>query len=54
LLTETDFPLKKIAELTGFEHVEYMCVVFRRITGLSPGAFRGRRQSSRTSNKPAP
>lgn len=54
LLTETDFPLKKIAELTGFEHVEYMCVVFKRITELSPGAFRGRRQSSRTPNKPAP
>jgi LacI family transcriptional regulator len=28
LLMETDFPLKKIADLTGFEHVEYMCVVF--------------------------
>ena len=28
LLLETDFPLKKIAELAGFEHVEYMCDVF--------------------------
>ena len=54
LLTETDFPLKKIAELTGFEHVEYMCVVFKRITELSPGAFRGRRQSSRNSHKTTP
>jgi LacI family transcriptional regulator len=40
LLFETDFPLKKIAELTGFEHVEYMCVVFKRLTSHSPGAFR--------------
>jgi LacI family transcriptional regulator len=40
LLFETDFPLKKIAELTGFEHVEYMCVVFKRLTGQSPGEYR--------------
>ena len=37
LLLETDFPLKKIAELTGFEHVEYMCVVFKRLTGRVAG-----------------
>jgi LacI family transcriptional regulator len=40
LLSETDFPLKKIAELTGFEHVEYMCVLFKRLTGDSPGSYR--------------
>jgi LacI family transcriptional regulator len=40
LLIETDFPLKKIAELTGFEHVEYMCVLFKRLTGITPGACR--------------
>ena len=40
LLTETDFPLKKIAELAGFEHVEYMCVLFKRLTGNSPGVYR--------------
>jgi LacI family transcriptional regulator len=42
LLLETDFPLKRIAELTGFEHVEYMCVVYKRLTGESPGSFRRR------------
>ncbi len=42
LLLETDFPLKKIAELTGFEHVEYMCVVYKRLTGEAPGAYRRR------------
>ncbi len=44
LLVETDLPLKKIAELTGFEHVEYLCVVFKRIAGEPPGAFRKRMQ----------
>jgi LacI family transcriptional regulator len=42
LLIETDFPLKRIAELTGFEHVEYMCVVFKRLAGGSPGEYRRR------------
>jgi LacI family transcriptional regulator len=45
LLFETDFPLKRIAELTGFEHVEYMCVLFKRITGDSPGIYRKKTQS---------
>jgi len=49
LLVETDFPLKKIADLTGFEHVEYMCVVFKRMTELSPGAYRTKRQSAKSS-----
>jgi LacI family transcriptional regulator len=40
LLEETDFPLKRIAELVGFEHVEYMCVVFKRLTSESPGSYR--------------
>ena len=45
LLVETDFPLKKIAELTGFEHVEYMCVLFKRIIGDSPGIYRKKMQT---------
>lgn len=45
LLFETDFPLKKIAELTGFEHVEYMCVVFKRLTGEAPGSYRKKTQT---------
>ncbi len=45
LLVETDYPLKRIAEIAGFEHVEYMSVVFKRITGDSPGAFRRSTQS---------
>jgi LacI family transcriptional regulator len=45
LLFETDYPLKQIAELTGFEHVEYMCVLFKRITGETPGEYRKKVQS---------
>lgn len=45
LLLETDFPLKRIAELTGFEHVEYMCVVFKRLIGDSPGSYRKKNQA---------
>jgi LacI family transcriptional regulator len=44
LLLETDFPLKRIAELTGFEHMEYMCVLFKRMTGEPPGIFRAKMQ----------
>ncbi len=44
LLLETDFPLKRIAELTGFEHMEYMCVLFKRMTGESPGIYRAKMQ----------
>jgi LacI family transcriptional regulator, galactose operon repressor len=44
LLLETDFPLKRIAELAGFEHMEYMCVLFKRLTGASPGSFRRKAQ----------
>jgi LacI family transcriptional regulator len=40
LLMETDYPLKRIAEIAGFEHVEYMSVVFKRLTHDSPGGFR--------------
>jgi len=40
LLTETDLPLYLIAERTGFEHVEYLSVVFKRETGSTPSAYR--------------
>jgi LacI family transcriptional regulator len=42
LLTETDFTLERIAELSGFEHPEYMSVVFKRMCGLTPGQYRRR------------
>lgn len=42
LLSESDLPLKSIAGLTGFEHIEYLSVVFKRMTGESPGQYRKR------------
>ena len=40
LLVETDFTLERIAELSGFEHPEYMSVLFKRETGQTPGKYR--------------
>ena len=39
-LSETDLPLYLIAERTGFEHVEYLSVVFKREEGRTPSEFR--------------
>ncbi|ACB77040.1 XylR family transcriptional regulator [Opitutus terrae] len=47
LLVETDLPLKQIAEVTGFEHTEYLSVVFKRFAGISPGEYRKRSRSGR-------
>ena len=35
---------KEIAEHTGFEHVEYLCVVFKRLMDEPPGCYRKRMQ----------
>lgn len=40
LLTTTELPLSTIAERTGFEHVEYLSVAFKRRFGQTPSAFR--------------
>ncbi|MFB9277673.1 xylose operon transcription regulator XylR [Cohnella cellulosilytica] len=40
LLVETKLPLSSIAEITGFNHTEYMSVVFTRTTGIRPGQYR--------------
>lgn len=40
LLSQTDLPLYVIAERTGFEHIEYLSVVFKRETGSAPSAYR--------------
>jgi LacI family transcriptional regulator len=39
-LSETDYPLAKIARLTGFSHVENMCNFFKNKTGKTPGRYR--------------
>lgn len=40
LLTQTELSLAEIADLAGYDHPEYMCVVFKRETGCTPGQFR--------------
>lgn len=40
LLIETDLPLYLIAERTGFEHVEYLSVFFKREMGVTAREFR--------------
>jgi LacI family transcriptional regulator len=40
LLVETDLSLDEIAERTGFNHVEYLSVAFRREIGIPPSQFR--------------
>jgi len=40
LLTETDVPLKRIADLSGFAHMEYLSYFFKRATGESPRDYR--------------
>jgi len=46
LLTETNFTLEKISELSGFEHPEYMSVVFKRLYAQTPGQYRKQVRSS--------
>jgi LacI family transcriptional regulator len=43
LLTQTDLPLYTVAERTGFKHVEYMSVVFKKKVGVPPSEFRDRK-----------
>ena len=45
LLAVTDLPLYLIADRTGFEHVEYLSVVFKRELGKTPRQFRAEAQS---------
>jgi LacI family transcriptional regulator len=40
LLSTTELPLSKIADLAGFQHVESLCKLFRRKTGTTPGRYR--------------
>jgi AraC-like DNA-binding protein len=42
LLGTTDLPIARIAERTGFPHPEYLTVVFRRATRMTPRQFRER------------
>jgi len=47
LLAETDLTLAAIAGRCGFVHPEYFSVVFKRLTGVAPGAWRDSSSSNR-------
>jgi LacI family transcriptional regulator len=40
LLRETDLPLTEIARRAGYEHVEYLSVVFKKKVGTPPSQYR--------------
>lgn len=40
LLATTDLATDRIATIAGFEHPEYMHVVFKRLTSVTPGEYR--------------
>ena len=42
LLESTDLPLRGIADLTGFQHIERMCTLFKTHEGIAPGQYRDR------------
>jgi len=46
LLIQTDKKLPEIAEACGFEHPEHFCVVFKRITGMTPTGYRRQMKSA--------
>jgi LacI family transcriptional regulator len=40
LLAESDLPVARVADLTGFESASYLSAVFRREVGTTPRAYR--------------
>ena len=40
MLVDSHSSIAELARLTGFEHPEYLGVVFKRRTGLTPGEYR--------------
>ena len=45
LLASTELTLAQIADRAGFGNPEYMSVAFKRLTGVSPGAYRSRNRA---------
>lgn len=44
LLIETDYTLSRIAEMCGFAYVEYLCLLFKKTTRMTPKQYRQRFQ----------
>jgi LacI family transcriptional regulator len=51
LLAETDFSLAQVAEKVGFEHPEYLSVIFKKKMDLTPGEFRTRSRIADAADK---
>jgi LacI family transcriptional regulator len=51
LLAQTDFSLAMVAEKVGFEHTEYLSVIFKKKTGLTPGQFRAQSRISEAADR---
>jgi LacI family transcriptional regulator len=51
LLSETDHSLAHVADTVGFEHPEYLSVIFKKKTGLTPGEFRTQSRISSTTDQ---
>jgi LacI family transcriptional regulator len=51
LLMETDFSLSLVAEKIGLDHTEYLNVIFKKKTGMTPARFRARSRVSSAADK---
>lgn len=47
LLAETPMSLEQIAARTGFEHTEYLSVMFKREVGVTPGQYRAESKANK-------
>ncbi|MCB9881811.1 MAG: DNA-binding transcriptional regulator [Planctomycetes bacterium] len=54
LLLETDYKLSKIAQIAGFQHVEYMSSLFKKKIGETPGQFRKHAHAARRPGAASP
>jgi AraC-like DNA-binding protein len=52
MLTNTDLPIAQIGEAVGITHPVHFSRTFRSLTGLSPSAFRDKRQTEYYHNRP--
>jgi LacI family transcriptional regulator len=51
LLAETDLSLAQVADKVGFQHPEYLSVIFKKKTHLTPGEFRAQSHIGVTANR---
>lgn len=45
LLKNTDFPITKIAEMSGFNNYSYFSTYFKKITGITPNSYKKQKAS---------